>query len=98
MALEIDKLGFSLAAFHADNGRYPAKLNELVPKYADKIPDDYFTDKPLIYKPSGDGYLLYSVGKDGKDDGGPAEPATATGAENESDDIGLRITPERAAK
>ncbi len=91
MALEIDKLGFSLAAFHADNGHYPAKLEELVTKYADTIPDDYFSGKPLIYKPTGDGYLLYSVGANGKDDGGLVDPATATGADDESDDIGLRI-------
>jgi hypothetical protein len=34
------------------------------------MPDDLFSGKPLIYKPEAGGYLLYSVGVNGKDDGG----------------------------
>jgi hypothetical protein len=63
-------LAFALAAFHADHGRYPAKLAELAPKYIEKTPDDVFSGKPLIYRLVGAGYLLYSVGPDGVDDDG----------------------------
>ena len=41
-----------------------------MPKYFDKVPDDLFSGKPLTYKPEKDGYLLYSVGVNGIDDGG----------------------------
>ncbi|HWX20182.1 MAG TPA: hypothetical protein VN578_09795 [Candidatus Binatia bacterium] len=34
------------------------------------MPQDPFSDKPLIYRPSGTNWLLYSVGVDGVDDGG----------------------------
>jgi len=63
-------LAFVLAAYERDNSRYPAKLAELSPKYLAIVPDDLFSGKALIYQPSEKGYLLYSVGVNGKDDGG----------------------------
>jgi hypothetical protein len=79
-------LAFALAAFHSDHGRYPAKLDELAPKYLEKIPDDLFTGKPLIYRLEDDGYLLYSVGPNGLDDDGRGYDDQPRG-----DDIGIRI-------
>ena len=35
-----------------------------------KLSSDPFSGKALIYRPQGNGYLLYSVGKNGVDDGG----------------------------
>jgi hypothetical protein len=67
------QIAFALAAYHADHGRYPAKLEDLVPKYLSTVPDDRFSGKPLIYKPADKGYLFYSVGVDGKDQGGSGE-------------------------
>jgi hypothetical protein len=63
-------LAFALAAYRADHGRYPAKLDEVAPKYLPAVHDDIFSGKPLIYRPSDDGYLLYSVGLNGLDDDG----------------------------
>jgi hypothetical protein len=70
MRFELTKLGFALAAYRADNGSYPDKLADLTPKYVAKVPTDLFSDSDLHYKQEGDGYLLYSVGINGKDDGG----------------------------
>ncbi len=64
------RLAFALAEFKLANGTYPQKLADLAPKYLAAIPDDLFTGKPLVYKPAKDGYLLYSVGANGRDDGG----------------------------
>jgi hypothetical protein len=64
------RIAFALAAYHCDHGRYPAKLDELSPKYIEQIPDDLFSGKPLTYRAEGKGYLLYSVGQNGIDDGG----------------------------
>jgi len=64
------RVAFAMAAYHADNGKYPAKLDDLAPKYLAAVPDDVFSGKPLIYKPTEKGYLFYSVGVNGKDDGG----------------------------
>jgi hypothetical protein len=63
-------VAFALAAYQRDNGRYPAKLDELAPKYLAAVPDDLFAGKPLVYRPTENGYLLYSVGINGKDEGG----------------------------
>jgi hypothetical protein len=64
------QLAFALAAYRAEHGKYPAQLADLAPKYIDTVPLDYFSDKPLVYKPTADGYLLSSVGENGRDDGG----------------------------
>lgn len=61
--------------YSLEQGRPPEKLEELVPEYLPAVPLDPFTDSPLIYRRGGDGYLLYSVGPDGADDGGaPPQP------------------------
>ncbi len=63
-------LAFALAWYHCDHGSYPKTLDVLAPKYLANVPRDMFSDKPLIYRPSDKGYLLYSVGVNGKDEGG----------------------------
>lgn len=69
MRFELDKLAFALAAYRADLGSYPAKLADLVPKYVAEVPEDWFNEADLQYRREGDGFLLYSVGINGKDDG-----------------------------
>ena len=64
------RIAFALAAYHSDNNRYPAKLNDLAPKYLAAVPDDLFSGKPLIYRVTDKGYLFYSVGINGKDEEG----------------------------
>ena len=63
-------VAFAMAAYKKDAGRYPAKLADLAPKYLAAVPGDLFSGKALIYKPTEKGYLFYSVGPNGKDDGG----------------------------
>jgi hypothetical protein len=71
MQCDLNKLAFALAAYRADEGSYPAKLADLVPKYVKEVPKDMFNnDADLHYTQQGGGYLLYSVGSNGKDDGG----------------------------
>jgi hypothetical protein len=63
-------VAFALAAYRRDAGRYPAQLGDLAPGYLAAVPDDLFAGKPLVYRPADAGYLLYSVGSNGKDEGG----------------------------
>jgi hypothetical protein len=79
-------IAFALAAYLRDHGRYPANLDELAPKYLDKIPDDLFSGKPLIYRLENDGYLLYSVGVNGVDEDGQSY-----GDDPPGDDIVVRV-------
>jgi hypothetical protein len=63
-------VAFALAVVKADEGSYPKELKALVPKYLPQVPNDLFSGKALIYRPTEKGYLLYSIGQNGKDDGG----------------------------
>ncbi len=61
----------AIRAFQAQHKRLPDDLAELVPEYLSKTPTDPFGDGPLVFRRSDDGgYLLYSVGSNGVDDGG----------------------------
>jgi hypothetical protein len=55
--------------FTIDEGRLPRNLDELVPRYATTMPADSYS-QPLRYRIEGDGYVLYSIGWDRRDDGG----------------------------
>ncbi|HVA50725.1 MAG TPA: hypothetical protein VNH11_30550 [Pirellulales bacterium] len=60
----------ALRRYRLHNGRYPATLHELAPQYLDAAPVDPFNGQELIYRRHDEGYRLYSVGPDGKDNGG----------------------------
>lgn len=49
---------------------YPETLNDLVPAYLSGVPIDPYSGNRLCYRKLSDGIVVYSVGKDGKDDGG----------------------------
>ena len=56
----------------AHDGKLPGTLSELVPGYISAIPEDPFSPKhePLRYRTDGTAWAVYSVGKDGVDNGG----------------------------
>jgi hypothetical protein len=86
------QVAFALSAYQRDRGAYPKQLAELAPKYLKEIPNDLFSGKPLIYRPEKNGYLLYSVGPNGVDDGG-----RWTDDDPSADDPSIRI-PQPALK
>ncbi|MFW6133786.1 MAG: hypothetical protein ACOC8F_07800 [Planctomycetota bacterium] len=75
----------ALAAYRAEQDAWPAELAALTPEYLEAVPRDPFTDEPLVYKRTDDGYVLYSLGSNRKDDGGVDEYDTG--------DIALRVPP-----
>jgi hypothetical protein len=50
--------------------RWPATLAELVPAYMPAVPIDPYSGSPLLYKVFADGVAVYSVSRNGVDDGG----------------------------
>jgi hypothetical protein len=93
-------LAFALAGYRANHREYPKTLAELVPSYIAGLPTDPFTDGGLHYKPENGGYLLYSVGENGKDDGGRRAdrvPGASPRQSEDWDDISIR-TPAQKAK
>jgi len=79
-------VAFALAAYRRDHEHYPAKLDELAPKYLAKVPNDLFSAKPLVYVPAEKSYLLYSVGRNGKDEQGRRRTAEPPG-----DDLSVQM-------
>jgi hypothetical protein len=68
--------------------RWPENLEALAPDLLRVVPGDPFDGKPLRYSRLADGVVIYSVGPDGKDDGGNLsrsdQPADGT-------DVGFRL-------
>jgi hypothetical protein len=60
-----------LRAYRLEHGVFPASLNALALPQGRDI-DPFGKGAPLKYRKSGGSYVLYSVGPDGKDDGGKA--------------------------
>jgi hypothetical protein len=78
--------------FRLANTRWPATLDELRPEHLKEVPTDPFTGKPLLLARTEDGAVIYSVGQDGKDDGGESLSL----AKKAGTDLGVRLwNPER---
>jgi hypothetical protein len=68
--LRLLRTDIALRLFRSGRGKFPRKLDELIPNHLDSIPLDPFSGKPLVYEWRTNSYLLYSIGPDGKDDRG----------------------------
>jgi hypothetical protein len=68
--LELARLQAGLAVYRAEKGKYPETLAALVPVILEKLPIDIYHSQPYVYKRIDNGYLLYSTGPNGIDDGG----------------------------
>jgi hypothetical protein len=61
----------AILRFEKENRRLPENWIELYERgYLKTIPMDPYSDKPLVYKKTEDGFILYSVGLNFIDDGG----------------------------
>lgn len=79
-----------------EQGSLPESLDDLVPVFLPLSPADPFAaNAPLRLTQTDGGLVIYSVGPDGEDAGGPVAPGTETGAAN--DDVGLRL-PQSASR
>jgi len=63
-------VGLAAKRYQLGHNRLPTSLDELVPDFLDAVPADPLDGKPLRCKSTDAGMILYSVGKDGIDDGG----------------------------
>ncbi len=86
-AAERDSADAAIAAqlYRRKNGKWPARLDDLVPEFLPSVPTDPFTNRPLILKTGADSCKVYSAGRDGSDDGGiltnDMKPGTDVGFE-----------------
>jgi len=70
-AMQQAAVACALERYRRAEGRYPGKLDDLVPRFAERLPKDVCTGEPLHYRLKDDGtFLLYAVGWNTTDDGG----------------------------
>ncbi len=68
---QLSVAAIALKRFQLKRGSLPEKLSELTPEFLTTAPIDPVDGQPLRYRRNADGtFLLYSIGEDGKDDGG----------------------------
>jgi hypothetical protein len=68
--LQVTRVGLALKRFRLANGAYPDTLAYLTPAFLDTLPEDPFSGNSLLYRKEGEGFLLYSVGRDLQDNQG----------------------------
>jgi hypothetical protein len=83
VAAAMTATAIALKRHHLRHGRHPESLAELIPALLPALPRDWMDGGTLRYRREADGgYLLWSVGADGKDDGGDAAMPTPPSAGN----------------
>jgi type II secretory pathway pseudopilin PulG len=92
--LQNAQLALAAARFRLDHGQLPTNIGDLVPNYIAEIPTDPFDGKPMRYKKTDEEAVFYSVGFDGKDDGGKNYFGPKKVGESQSGDIIFRLKPQ----
>jgi len=73
--LRLARTAVAIERFRHAQGRLPNHLDELASKFIAAVPTDPFDGQPLRYHLLEKGYVIYSVGADGQDDGGREKPS-----------------------
>jgi hypothetical protein len=98
--LNTDSVSAALAVirYQRQHGRWPDSLDDLVANYLERVPIDPYDGQPLRYRLQDEGFVIYSVGVNGVDDGGQAVMLDPDGSfvsdlSAESDPDALRPLP-----
>ena len=93
MLSEMGQVAIAIARFERTNGHYPDRLAELKPQFVTRIPMDIYSGEPICYLRRDDGYFVYSVGRDRKDNKGDSFDTKPV-----ADDVVIRVTPEDSGR
>ena len=89
--VRISGTALAVERFRLVNNRLPKDPHELAPRFLPAVPLDPFDGAPLRYKPLAKGYVVYSIGPDGHDDGGKEPPVGRRGTEQVAQDITITV-------
>jgi hypothetical protein len=92
-ASRVARVAIAIEAYRRQQQRLPASLSDL-PAFDRDTVTDPFTGQPLRYVPDAEGFALYSVGDNGRDEGGKIAPMSGpNGLLNRGPrlDIGVRV-------
>ena len=85
------EIAFALRAYRVEHRAYPAALNALATAIpSERTIDPFAKGASYKYRPAGSGYILYSVGPDGTDDGGKAIDSGVSRAGNPNERYSVR--------
>jgi hypothetical protein len=89
--VRLTKTALAIERFRLAREKLPEKLDELIPQFLSTIPDDPFDGQPLRYHRLEKGYVIYSVGSDGEDNGGRERPAKLKSTDKTHYDITFTV-------
>jgi hypothetical protein len=68
--VDLMRIAIALRLYRMKKGEYPEKLGALASEFLKKLPVDPFSGKDYVYRRQGKGFIVYSLNKNMKDDGG----------------------------
>jgi hypothetical protein len=81
-------VAIALERYRRKHGRWPAILADLRPDFLPNVPLDPFDGQALRYRRDDQGVIVYSVGEDGKDNGGDRQTLNTF---KDGTDLGFRL-------
>jgi len=89
--LRLALTAIAIERYRLANKRLPATLEELAPKFLATVPLDPFTGRPLQYKLLPKGFVVYSLDREGRDDGGREKPANRKSSDKSTYDLTFTV-------
>ena len=90
--LRTARVALAVQRYRLGAGELPDTLADLVPGYLDTVPSDPFDGNCLRYDKLGPGFVVYSIGKDLRDNGGTERlPASKTAGESHNWDVTFTV-------
>jgi hypothetical protein len=83
--IDAARIGLACRIYRNEEGRFPEKIADLVPHILGREPLDPFTGKSFIYTVRENGFIVYSVGTNKKDDLGKGSEITQMVMEKDDD-------------
>lgn len=85
--VDLARVAIAMERYRLAHGECPETLDELEPKFMEQVPRDIINGQPLHYHREANGqFVLYSIGWDGKDDGGTVALRKGGGVDWENGD------------
>jgi hypothetical protein len=85
------QVALAIEQYRTEHGRLPEVLADLAPTFFSAVPTDSFNGEPLRYRPMEKGFFLYSVDRDGQDDGGRQKPLDAKSRDRANYDLTFTV-------
>lgn len=90
--LHITQAAIAIERYRLARGDLPDSLADLIPEYLIAVPKDPYTARELRYEKLGKGgFVVYSIGEDGHDDGGWETPPRGQQASGQTYDITFTV-------